>query len=157
MFMMIRRSIPTALALFSGMAITAMAAAKKRLEKQFLNVGGKKPPGYTHVVVSAPGKMIFVSGQGGNDEAGNMPTDFATQAHNTFKNLGKCLAMAGAGFPDIVKINYFVTDMKYLTELRQIRANYLNMDAPPAATLVQSGLAPGLLIEIECTAMIDAK
>jgi len=157
MFMMIRRSIPTALALFSGMAITAMAAAKKRLEKQFLNVGGKKPPGYTHVVVSAPGKMIFVSGQGGNDEAGNMPTDFATQAHNTFKNLGKCLALGGAGFPDIVKINYFVTDMKYLAELRQIRANYLNMDAPPAATLVQSGLAPGLLIEIECTAMIDAK
>jgi enamine deaminase RidA (YjgF/YER057c/UK114 family) len=155
--MMIRRSIPTAIALLAGAAVTAMAAARKTLAKQFLNVGGKKPPGYTHVVVSAPGKMIFVSGQGGNDEQGNLPADFATQAHNTFKNLGKCLALAGAGFNDIVKINYYVTDMNYLAELRQIRASYLNMDAPPAATLVQSGLAPGLLVEIECTAMVPEK
>lgn len=155
--MMIRRSIPTAFALLAGAAVTALAAARKTLAKQFLNVGGKNPPGYTHVVVSAPGKMIFVSGQGGNDEHGNLPADFATQAHNTFKNLGKCLALAGASFNDIVKINYYVSDMNYLAELRQIRASYLNMDAPPAATLVQSGLAPGLLVEIECTAMVPEK
>jgi enamine deaminase RidA (YjgF/YER057c/UK114 family) len=145
------------MAMAGGFALSAMAAVKKKLDKQFLNVGGKKPPGYTHVVTSAPGKMIFISGQGGNDEAGNMPTDFATQAHNTFKNLGKCLALGGASFADVVKINYFVTDMKNLGEFRQIRANYLNMEAPPAATLVQAVLAPGLLVEIECIAMVAEK
>lgn len=98
--------------------------------------------------------MIFISGQGGADEGGKMPSDFITQCDNTFKNLGKCLALAGAKFEDVVKINYFVTDLANTAELRRIRANYLNMQAPPAATLVQSGLGTGLLVEIECTAIV---
>lgn len=140
--------------LFGAVLSTRQAAAAKKLAKRFLNVGGKQPPGYTHVVSSAPGRMIFISGQGGADEAGNMPKDFATQCDNTFKNLGKCLALAGAKFEDVVKINYFVTDLSNTPELRRIRANYLNMSAPPAATLVQSGLGTGLLVEIEAIAMI---
>ena len=154
---MIRRSIFTAFAALGGLAITAMAATRRKLDKRFMNVGDKKPPGYTHVVTSAPGKMVFVSGQGGLDAAGNMPGDFATQADNTFKALGKCLALAGANFEDIVKINYYVTDLKYLAEIRQIRAKYLNMEAPPAATLVQAQLTSGMLVEIECIAMIPEK
>jgi enamine deaminase RidA (YjgF/YER057c/UK114 family) len=136
------------------MAGAALAAKGKSVPKKFLNVDGKKPPGYTHVVVSAPGRMIFISGQGGADDKGQMPADFATQCDNTFKNLGKCLALAGARFEDIVKINYFVTDLANTAELRRVRANYLNMNAPPAATLVQSGLGAGLLVEIEAIAMI---
>jgi enamine deaminase RidA (YjgF/YER057c/UK114 family) len=45
-------------------ALLAVSAAPPRPRKQFLN-HGEKPPGYTHVVVSPPGKMIFISGQGG--------------------------------------------------------------------------------------------
>lgn len=145
----------TALLVLLGAAVsTRPARAAKKLAKRFLNVGDKKPPGYTHVVTSAPGRMIFISGQGGADESGVMPKDFAAQCDNTFKNLGKCLALAGAKFEDIVKINYFVTDLANTAELRRIRANYLNMNAPPAATLVQSGLGAGLLVEIEAVAMI---
>lgn len=154
---MIRRSIFTAAAALGGLAVTAMAATRRKLDKRFMNVGDKKPPGYTHVVTSAPGKMVFVSGQGGLDAAGNMPTDFATQADNTFKAIGKCLGLAGANFEDIVKINYYVTDLKYLAEIRQVRAKYLNMEAPPAATLVQAQLTSGMLVEIECIAMIPEK
>src|SRR5262245_56371961 len=45
-------------------AACALASPPKDAKKQFLNVDGKKPPGYTHVVTSAPGKMIFISGRG---------------------------------------------------------------------------------------------
>ncbi len=142
---MIRRNLWSVL----GLAGTAAAA------KQFLNPASTKPPGYTHVVTSPPGKMIFISGQGGSGEDGKMPPDFAAQAHNTFKHIGQCLKLAGATFQDIVKINYFVTDMEYTQELRKVRAQYLNMDAPPAATLVQTGLGAGLLVEIECIAIVS--
>jgi enamine deaminase RidA (YjgF/YER057c/UK114 family) len=139
----------------AGTAAAAMAAAKKKPGgKQFLNPNPVKPPGYTHVVTSPPGKMVFLSGQGGSGADGKMPPDFATQAHNTFKHIGECLKLGGASFQDIVKINYFVTDMKYTQELRQVRAQYLNMDAPPAATLVQTGLGAGLMVEIECVAIV---
>lgn len=124
------------------------------MPKQFLNVGGVKPPGYTHVVTSPPGRMVFVSGRGGNNPDGSMPGDFETQCVNTFEDLKRCLALGGATFDDVVKINYFITDMGYLGTLRRIRAGYLNAENPPAATLVQAGLIEGLLIEIECIAVV---
>ncbi|MFN7925270.1 MAG: RidA family protein [Bryobacteraceae bacterium] len=131
-----------------------MAAAKKKLAKQFLNPG-PKPPGYSHAVTSPPGKMVFVSGQGGTGlDDGKMPPDFPTQAHNTFKHIDRLLKMSGATFADVVKINYYLKDIANLTELRKIRAQYLNMDAPPAATAIQTGLSGEMLLEVECIAVV---
>ena len=129
-------------------------SAKSKEAKQFLNAGGEKPPGFTHVVTSPPGKMIFISGRGGAGPDGKMPADFPSQARNTFEDLKRCLALAGAGFKDVVKINYYVTDISHTSELRQVRAQYLDMEHPPAVTLVQAGLAPGSLLEVEAIAMI---
>ena len=137
----------------SAAVLFCVAAFPQKPAKQFLNVEGAKPPGYTHVVTSPPGRMIFISGQGGTRD-GKLPEDFASQATNTFENIRKCLDLAGAKFEDIVKINYYVTDIKYTSELRRIRANYLNMNAPPAATLVQAGLGGGMLLEVEAIAIL---
>ena len=131
----------------------ALAIPAKKMTKQFLNLDGQKPPGYTHVVTSPPGKMIYISGRGGAGADGKLPADFGSQVKNTFEDLKRCLAMAGASFKDVVKINYFVTDLSKTTELRQIRAQYLDMEHPPAATLVQAGLAGGSLVEIEAIAV----
>ncbi len=140
---------------FLGGLLTAVCAAPvKKMGKQFLNVGTEKPPGYTHVVTSPPGKMIFVSGRGGTAADGSMPSDFASQAANTFENLKQCLTLAGASFKDVVKINYFVRDLSDTAALRQIRARYLDMEHPPAATLVQAGLSSGLLLEVELVAIV---
>lgn len=138
----------------AGPIAVAFAAPVKKTAKQFLNLGGKNPPGYTHVVTSPPGKMIFISGRGGTASNGSMPADFATQATNTFEDLKRCLALAGATFKDVVKINYFVRDLANTATLRQIRANYLDMEHPPAATLVQAGLSEGLLLEVEAVAIV---
>jgi len=132
--------------------------AASRPAKQFWNYPGEpKPPGYTRVVSAAPGRMIFISGTGGTAPDGTLPADFSSQAKNTFENIGRSLKLAGASFKDVVKINYFVTDMSHTQELRKIRAAYLNMDAPPAATLVQAGLGAGLLLEVEAVAMSSKK
>jgi enamine deaminase RidA (YjgF/YER057c/UK114 family) len=140
--------------LAAGLLIGSLALPAQKKMKQFLNIGGKKPPGYTHVVKSPPGTMIFISGQGGAGEDGKMPADFSGQARNTFENLKRCLALAGANFKDVVKINYFVTHMGNTAELRRIRAEYLDMERPPAATLVQTGLGQGMLLEVEAIAML---
>jgi len=136
------------------LAVAILAQPPKNMKKQFLNLEGHKPPGYTHVVTSPPGKMVFISGRGGAAKDGTMPKDFATQATNTFEDLKRCLAMAGATFKDVVKINYFVTDLKNTGELRKIRAHFLNMEAPPASTLVQAGLGEGMLLEVEAIAIV---
>lgn len=141
------------IAAFLAGAFAAHSAQK--LTKQFLNLNGEKPPGYTHVVTSPPGKMIFISGRGGTGADGKLPFDFARQARNTFEDLKRCLALAGADFKDVVKINYFIKDISNTAELRQIRARYLDMEHPPAATLVQVGLSGGLLLEVEAVAIVS--
>jgi len=135
--------------------LTAAASPPQKPARQFLNPEGVPKPasGYTQVVTARPGRMVFISGQGGSAN-GQMPADFTAQAENTFKNIGRCLAAAGAKFDDIVKVNYYVTDMANTTELRRVRAQYLNQAAPPASTLVQSGLGKGLLLEVEAIAVV---
>jgi len=143
-------------ALAVGGGILAWSASQQKPTKQFLNPEGvPKPTGYTQVVSSHQGRMIFLSGQGGASTGGQMPPDFASQAENTFANIQRCLTAAGAKFEDIVKINYYVTDLSNTAELRRIRAKYLNQSAPPASTLVQAGLiGKGLLLEVEAVAIV---
>ena len=138
-----------------GIIAATFAGPLSKPAKRFLNLGGKQPPGYTHVVTSAPGKMIFISGRGGVAHDGKMPADFETQAKNTFEDLKRCLDLAGASFKDVVKINYYVTDLANTAKLRTIRARYLDMAHPPAATLVQAGLGGNGLVEIEAVAMVS--
>ena len=97
-----------------GIIAGLLAGPLSQTAKQFLNLDDKQPPGYTHVVTSAPGKMIFISGRGGAAHDGKMPEDFKTQAKNTFEDLKRCLALAGASFKDVVKINYYVTNLEIL-------------------------------------------
>src|SRR5690348_18215660 len=40
----------------------------------------QKPPGYTHVVTSPPGKMIFISGRAGAGKDGVLPPSFGERS-----------------------------------------------------------------------------
>ena len=144
--------------IIAGFALTGVlmvARPPRQPMKKFLNPEGvPKPTGWTQVVSSRAGRMIFVSGQGGASSDGRLPEDFAAQASNTFENIRRCLTAAGARFEDVVKINYYMTDLANTAELRRIRADYLNQSAPPASTLVQAGLVgKGMLLEVEAIAI----
>lgn len=138
-------------AFIAGLTVGAQVS---RPAKRFLNLDGQKPPGYTHVVSSPAGRMIYISGRGGAAKDGSMPADFSVQAKNTFEDLKRCLEAAGASFKDVVKINYFVKDLANTAELRKVRAQYLDMEHPPAATLVQAGLSTGMHLEVEAVAIV---
>ena len=48
----------------------------------------------------------------------------------------------------------YVTDMAQTSKLREVRAHFLNMDAPPASTLVQVKLGGKWRLEIEAIAVV---
>lgn len=112
---------------------------------------------YSHVV-SATGRFVAVSGQLALDEDGHLvgKDDPAAQARQVFENLRRCLAAAGAGFEDVVKLTYFVTDRAHLPAIRAARAAHLPDDRLPASSAVQvAGLvAPEFLMEIEAFAVV---
>lgn len=138
-------------------AVQAQAPARR-----FINPSGlTRPTGYTHVVVAADGRTAYIAGQVAFDSTGAVvgAGDFPAQAEQVYKNLGRALASVGASFGDIVKTTTFVTDVKNVAPLRDIRARYLDAKHPPANTLlVIAGLArPELLIEIEAVVDLSAR
>jgi enamine deaminase RidA (YjgF/YER057c/UK114 family) len=135
-------------------------AAKTR----FINPEGlNKPPTYTQVVeVTAPGRLVYISGQLGSERNGNVvgeAGDFRAQAVQVFDNLKAALAAVGATFKDVVKINSYLADIGDMPILREVRASHLNAGALPASTsLAVSGFArPSALLEVEMVAVLPAK
>jgi enamine deaminase RidA (YjgF/YER057c/UK114 family) len=61
--------------------------------------------GYSQVVAGR-GRLVVVSGQVAQDEHGELvgAGDADAQARQVFENLRRCLAGAGAGFGDVVKL-----------------------------------------------------
>src|SRR5262245_63877116 len=70
------------------------------------------PQTYTQVVVATGTKLIFVSGQEPEDLHGKLVGrgDFAVQVRQTFANLGRALAAAGALPEQVAKITIHVVD-----------------------------------------------
>ena len=129
-------------------------------QTRFINPEGlSKPPGYTHVVeVTAPGRLVYIAGQLGNDREGKFSSEFRLQAVQTFENLKTALAAVGGQFQHVVKFNTYLVDVKYLPVLRQVRDSYLaDKNRPASTTIAISGLArEGALLEIEAVAVLPA-
>jgi enamine deaminase RidA (YjgF/YER057c/UK114 family) len=131
------------------------------VSKQFLNPPALNPPnGFTHVVTATGGKTVYVSGQVSVDERGEVVGrgDFRAQVERTFENLKAALTAAGATFKDVVKVTYFVVDLKpeHVPVVREVRRKYLDADDPPASTLVGVAalVVPDWLIEVELVAVV---
>lgn len=119
-----------------------------------------KPNGYSQAAVIDLGtsKMVILSGQVPLNVKGELigKDNFEQQAEQVFVNIQKMMAAAGGKMSDIVKLSYFILDTKNLKTLRAVRDKYIDVQHPPASTLVQvSGLfREDVLLEIEATAVV---
>jgi enamine deaminase RidA (YjgF/YER057c/UK114 family) len=68
----------------------------------------------------------------------------------------KALAEAGASMSNVIRTRMFVTDISKWDEMGRAHGEYFK-DIKPASTMVEvkSLISPGLLIEIEATAIIN--
>jgi len=115
--------------------------------------------GFTQVVSSPPGRMIFVSGQVGLDRDLKLvgEADVATQAEQALRNLRSSLEAAGASVADITMLRTYIVDyrVEYASKLAPVFEGFFG-GRPPASTRVgvQALAAQGLLIEIEAIAVV---
>lgn len=109
--------------------------------------------GYSRAVVD--GDWVFVSGTTGFDYATmQISDDVATQADQTWRNIGAALTEAGAAFADIVRVRYIVPNPADWAPCWPVLRRILG-DVRPAATLIHAGLQdPRMKIEIEVTARL---
>ena len=120
-----------------------------------------KPPGYTHVVEAiGPGRLVFISGQLGQDRDGKLGTDFRAQFVQVFENLDAALRLVGVNFRHVVKLNNYLLDVRAdLHTFREIRDRYVDTTSPPAGTTIQvPALArAGALLEVEAIALLPVQ
>jgi 2-iminobutanoate/2-iminopropanoate deaminase len=113
---------------------------------------------YVQGVKTTGGTIVWLSGQVSQDQDGKVvhKGDFAGQARQALANLKAMVQAAGGTVHDIVKVNTYLTDLRYREELARIRAEFFPDGKLPASTLVGvTALAdPDMLVEIEAVAVI---
>jgi enamine deaminase RidA (YjgF/YER057c/UK114 family) len=103
-------------------------------------------------------RVIYCAGQTSVDAGGRPlhPGDMAAQFHQALDNLETVLGKAGLGLSDVVRLNYYVTDVPAFKEAApKVGERLRAAGCKPASTLL--GIArlaePEWLIEIEATAV----
>jgi enamine deaminase RidA (YjgF/YER057c/UK114 family) len=110
--------------------------------------------------VSGAQRVLFCAGQTSNDENG-VPLhagDMAAQVDQALTNLETVLTGAGLTFANVVRLNYYTTDVpSFIASAPAILGARLGpARCKPASTLlgVTSLFHPDILIEIEATAVV---
>lgn len=105
------------------------------------------------------GDLVFTSGQAAITEQGEIVGlgDFDAQVEQTMKNVARVLELAGSSIKDIVKVNIYVTDMANFPKVLELREKYFSYPWPADTIVEVSSLAiPGLMIEVDATAVVTA-
>lgn len=119
------------------------------------------PYGYSHVAMFGEGcRPVYIAGQGGENEKGELSPDFRLQVRQALRNLETALKSAGAGIADTAKLTVLIVDHTE-ERLRLFGSELAEVFGPgpkPACTLIPvPRLAlDTMLVEVEAVAAIRA-
>ena len=117
--------------------------------------------GFSQIITSTAGKMVFLSGQVGWNEQQQIvgPNDLRAQTWQTFRNIKTAINAAGGTLTDIVSMRIYIVEEK-LDETEHIKealqAFFPEERAPTTTWLGVRALAnKEFLIEIEAIGVIE--
>jgi len=123
------------------------------MKKSFVRGTWQQKRAFSPAVITEPaGRMIFIAGHTGQiDEAGkSLAGDFDAQFRQTFRNIEKTLAEAGATLRDVVTMTVFLSDARYTTRMTELRSELFGKDFPASAAITAQGFAqPEVMIEVQ--------
>jgi len=102
------------------------------------------------------GAMLFVSGQASVDFKISkfILGTIEEETTRTLENINLILQEAGSSLEDVVKCTVHLSDISYFDQFNEVYARYFT-NVKPARTTVQSVLAEGIKIEIDCIAIVQ--
>ncbi|MEA2498452.1 MAG: hypothetical protein QOH26_857 [Actinomycetota bacterium] len=128
---------------------------------EIVNPDSLAPPvGFSHAVVAAPGRTVYLGGQTGHDAIGTLVgPGLVEQFRQASSNVATALAAAGGQPEHIVSMQIYVTDVsdyrKSLTALGEAYREVFGRHYPATALFGVSELFdPDAKVELVCTAVI---
>lgn len=118
------------------------------------------PSGFSHAVVAAPGRTIYLAGQIGIDDAGRVVgDDFPTQFGVALENVVVALRAAGGEPDDIVSMTIYTTNLDgYRTALGETGVawrEHMGRHFPAVAMIGVSELVePAAVVEVVAIAVV---
>jgi 2-iminobutanoate/2-iminopropanoate deaminase len=116
------------------------------------------PPIYAQAVkVSGAETLLYIAGQVDYDAEGHCahPGDFAAQAKAVLGMLKAQVEAGGGTMASIVKVNTYLTDIRYRADYGPIRTEFFGPKMPPHTLIGVAALAfPEFLIEVEAVAVL---
>ena len=99
---------------------------------------------------------MFVSGQIPADKNGNIVTGTIEEVTEAvFANLAAVLKASNSSFNKVVKVNVFLSDMKYFPNMNTVYAKHFSGHKPARSCVAVKTLPFNVDVEIECIALED--
>ena len=99
--------------------------------------------------------IVYASGQVGISPDGTRAQGIEAETRQTLDNLSAVLEAAGASLQSTVKVNVYLQDMGDFQAVNGVYAEYFGSHRPARACVEVAGLPKGVLVEIDCTALVS--
>ena len=132
------------------------AAQVPESQMEIVSVEGMPVMGPYSQAVIANG-FLFASGVVAMDPATGklVEPDITKQTHQVFENIKRVLQAGGLTLRDVVKVSVFLKNPEDFPAMNEIYASYFTGHKPARTTVPGAVWGPGVLIEIEVTALVD--
>ena len=129
-----------------------------------MNVPETYDAGFSHQIgrysdavrVPAGYDQIIVSGTPGLDENGTIPTDFADEARQAWRNVAAILDQAGAAISDIVSVRQYLTRPEDIKTYVAVRKEMIAHEPAFMLMAVDALVWPEIHVEIEAVAVVPS-
>ena len=119
-------------------------------------VGGSQPAGAYSPGIVAEGRFVYVSGQGALRDGEVTGATIEAQTRIVLDNVTAVLESAGAGLADVVQCRVFLADTADFRAMDAVYAEYFPPPRPARTTVGVALPLPGMLVEIDCVAVLPA-
>jgi 2-iminobutanoate/2-iminopropanoate deaminase len=120
-------------------------------DKKIILPPGAKPGGNYSPGILTDG-TLYISGQGGEDAAGKVPSDFDAEVKQSLDNINAVLKTAGMTPTDVVSVQVYLTDAGKFKRMNVVYTNFFKDPRPTRTTVIVAGLVGPGNIEITVTA-----
>ena len=122
------------------------------------DVAGMCPPPEPYSYAVRAGDTLYLSGQVALDETGEVVgSTVVEQSVQVWNNISLVLSACGSSVKDVVKVTYYMQDIRELSEEMEVRKQVFTGRAFPAVTAMQAAALglPGLKMEVDVVAVIS--
>jgi 2-iminobutanoate/2-iminopropanoate deaminase len=100
--------------------------------------------------------FLYTAGQGGIDPQTGQIVEGGVEAETrqVWRNLSAVLEAAGSSLASVVKVNVYMVDLNDFSKMNAIYAEFFPTTKPARTTVQVAALPRGLLVEIDCIAVV---